>query len=434
MLEWISWIFVCILTILVDNYLYSTMTGVRYPKIDLKFVLLTISLAVINTCASIYLPYNIKMYFNFLIYIIYFKIVYKHEYEKIIITEFLIYIIAAIAETIFFSTTGGLLKLDVNVFLQDPSGRFVLNAFMLIFPIFVISFNIILNVFKFIIKWYREKKTLNLFVMVFLVLYVCFKVMLNIILLNTSSFWKIFSNSSVGIIFLIFIFFFLRQKTVNKKISLDYDLLLNYVENYEKLLDEQSKKTHEFKNQLIIIENMDSSNKVKDYIKDLLDDFEEEILNDQCEKLQYFPSGGLKGLCYHKLSIMEEKKITYYVDVEKSFLNSVVKEICNKNLKDVSKIIGVFLDNAIDSCENCQDKKIIIEARYVDSKIIFSFSNSFEGNLDFSKIGNEGYSTKGAGKGHGLALVRAIIKKHANFNNITEISGLYFVQKLVINL
>ena len=96
------------------------------------------------------------------------------------------------------------------------------------------------------------------------------------------------------------------------------------------------------------------------------------------------------------------------------------------------QILGVYLDNAIEAAEKASDKQIVIEFVNEKDNIRFSLSNSYNGSIKFDEIDKEGYSTKGKGRGVGLALVNEIIAGNSLLKQTREINGKFFVQNLYI--
>lgn len=235
---------------------------------------------------------------------------------------------------------------------------------------------------------------------------------------------------TIGLIIMIFAILYseLNQsnlKEMNRQIN-------NHIIKYEKIIAEQGKANHEFKNQLMVIKGYAEMNspKLLDYLNNVVEDVKKTKSTYMISQLNNFPDGGIKGLIYYKLSIMEDKNIKYnfYVD---SKLKNKMKKMKVDTISNITKILGVLLDNAIDAASMSRTKNIDIEVVCDNNGITFMISNTFKGKINSSKIGT-GYTTKGRGHGYGLRLVKDIIKNNDNFILENNIEKKIYISKFYI--
>ena len=173
-----------------------------------------------------------------------------------------------------------------------------------------------------------------------------------------------------------------------------------------------------------------NSPKLIEYIDSLTVDANKTYSSYLISQLNKFPDGGLKGLLYYKLSIMEDCNISYDINVENG-VKTKLKSLSIKEHKNLTKILGVLLDNAIDASKKCKNKKIIIEVSMEKNKIIFNIQNTYKGDINLNMIGT-GYSAKGKGHGFGLRLVNDIIAKEEIFELENKVEDGYYVSELKI--
>ena len=217
-------------------------------------------------------------------------------------------------------------------------------------------------------------------------------------------------NLVLVLVFVIIVYLLYKESIKSNKLSENYNILLNYLEQYEKEIEEKRKIVHDFKNQLIVINGYaDPSNtKLKEYISEIIK--ENRVIRDNylVKNIDKIPSG-LKGLIYYKFSQLDK---SMNIDL---LIKKKVKEFDDLNPKvnkDVIKIVGILLDNAIESARASNDKYISLEMKKEDNKILIIIENSTDKKVDTSKIMGTGFSTKGKNRGYGLSIVNDIIKSN----------------------
>lgn len=255
-------------------------------------------------------------------------------------------------------------------------------------------------------------------------------------LINAFEFSDNIAGYLVVIITLIWILFYLfKQKIENEAISKKYDDLLNVMKTYEDDIEEQRTMIHETRNELMTIKcKIEDKSKVKEiieYIDSILDDKTSSNMS-KYSKFKYLPSNGIKGFFYYKFMEAEKRNIKVSVNISKKIENSFLGTLDTKTFKDLARIIGVYLDNAIEaSCES-KDKKLGIEIYLIKEEIEIIISNTFENKIIIEKIGKEKFTTKGKNHGHGLLLVKHILRNSSLFDAKNEIINNLYIQKLTI--
>lgn len=107
----------------------------------------------------------------------------------------------------------------------------------------------------------------------------------------------------------------------------------------------------------------------------------------------------------------------------------------SENSHDISKIIGVYIDNAIEAASSSTSKEVEIQFYLENNNIVLCLGNTFVGNIDLSKIDAEGYSTKGNNRGYGLPLAKDLLSKHSDIlESERTIIHNYYVQNLMIKI
>ena len=137
-------------------------------------------------------------------------------------------------------------------------------------------------------------------------------------------------------------------------------------------------------------------------------------------------------MIYHKLSKMEDNNIKYYIYVDKNIKNIFEEQLDIKTYQDITKLLGVFLDNAIDATKDAKVKEIEIDIQKENECIVINISNTFDEGLDIKQIGKKGFTTKGMGHGYGLSIVKDIAKHNESIETIKDVENEKFKQTIIL--
>lgn len=308
------------------------------------------------------------------------------------------------------------------------------------YEISVLIFSIIVNILLVILSKTKVlNKTANKIIvsnfvlkliLYFIVILSTLIVIQNKNLVNTQSIYFIV-NTLMFVFVVIITFVIIDVNNKNSQINNKYNQMMEYMTEYENIIDEQGKKNHEYNNQLMILKGfIDDKKKLRDYLQTIIDDHKTGQ-NYEIRQLSHFPNGGLKGLLYYKLAKMKENDIKYFLYVSKE-TKKPLEKLDLTNYKDISKIFGVLIDNAIDATLKSDKKEIMLDFKMDDDYLVITISNSYKSNVDISKLGT-GFSSKGKGHGFGLRLVKDIIKNNSNLELITEKTSTEIIQTLLID-
>ncbi len=428
----ISWFVIGIIYNLFHCFLFLKLSNSNEKLFSVKSIILSmlfsiINLYVISQGINVIRPVVIHVCY---VLIIYFS--YKTTLSKATIAVLISAVIFSIGELLVSFLSPVLFNINF-VKVSNAIQIIVGNAIIFMFVALFFNNKKVYSFLTSLIKWCIENKLFKIICLSILVL-LTLSVLLSQSILQWNSISSLLIIDTFIICILIFIVLNFKENSDRNKLAHQYDKLLGHVQAYEKLIIEKSKDQHEYKNQLILLRGLISKNNKKaiDYVNQLLDISNKDINYNWLTKLNNIPSGGLKGLIYYKVSQMQEQDIKVYIDISKELEQEKVWKTCDKYLRDVSRVIGVYIDNAIEASIHANKKYVIIEAELVNYDIVFSFSNTYAGSIDVNSIDSAGFSTKGKGKGYGLSLVRDIVDKNSQLEQKREINGIYFVQKLII--
>ena len=330
-----------------------------------------------------------------------------------------------------FSAVINKIEYNYSIFLQN---------ILFLFLLFLITkrFNIILNnIVKNIIPYEKYKYILyfcalcTLITYYFFLMYSIFKVSSYIHLLSIIT-GLIFSLLCTYIT--ISILKNIKLETNNKIESAKLEQQKKYILALEKNNNEIRKFKHDFNNIILGLDgyiNNDDFNKekLKKYFNSTIMTFNNNIeLNDiVIAKLNSIKVSSLKSLITNKVLVAQNNNIDADINIEGEITDFYTDEM------QLSRVLGVLLDNAIEaSLEVTDDKKIDINIIQIDKTTDIQISNTFNNTgtpiADFNK---EGFSTKGTNRGLGLSSAHEIANKLNMLLN-TEIDGNTFIQILTI--
>lgn len=155
----------------------------------------------------------------------------------------------------------------------------------------------------------------------------------------------VFNNNNLGygidyyinagmVIFVVFsLIYVIYNKFQKQAIEDKYNESMEYVLRYEKIINDQGKKNHEYNNQLMVIKGyINNPERLSEYLDEVIGEHKTGQ-NYTVKQLGFLPDGGVKGLLYHKLSKMEDNNIKYYLYVDQNLKD---KDIENSEIETFS--------------------------------------------------------------------------------------------------
>lgn len=283
------------------------------------------------------------------------------------------------------------------------------------------------------IKDMREDNKAAIILMYTLIFISTISIFYNITKINTFSL-KFVTNTVVIISFITVGIIFIKDQTNYGRLAERYNTLFKYVQTLEYSIDNINVGNHEYKNKLAILKNyIDEGDKTNSV--NILNEMIKETMNKDnrvLTKLKKVPKGGIKGLLYYKILIVNKNKINFCIDISDRVIPNI-KKLNIEQLKKICNLIGIYFDNAIEGAKESRKKLLSVEIYNLDDDIEFVFCNTMKNkNIDIEKIGSNGYTTKGKGHGRGLYLAKKIIMKNEWIRAETKIDKNLYIQKLII--
>ena len=394
-------------------------------------VLILLGFILLNILVFKYTTGTIKTIITCLLYSSLFFCIFNIKLSKSVFTSIVYVILLVIPDLLILSTAIYILGISKEYYYSDFASSLLGNISVCL--CLVIITYVLKKPLKKLIN-YNLSTNKKIIVMSSITL-----VMLAIFFYNLIKTFK-FNNNIITylviIVMLICILLYLfKQKIENEKISKKYDELLDVMKSYESDIEEQRTLRHETKNEFATIkcklQDKEDNKTIIEYIDSVIGE-KEKAGSTKYSKFKYLPSNGLKGFFYYKFIEAEKKGINVSINISKQIENSFLKDIETKDFKDLARIIGVYLDNAIEASSTSEDKKLGIEMYLIKEKIEIIITNTFNNEINLDKIGKESFSTKGKHRGHGLLLVNKILSENNMFEAKNEIRGNIYIQSLKI--
>ncbi|WP_390410481.1 sensor histidine kinase [Lacticaseibacillus jixiensis] len=181
-----------------------------------------------------------------------------------------------------------------------------------------------------------------------------------------------------------------------------------YTQQLERSYQQTRKFRHDFKNLLIALKAPDNGAHTQ-YLA-ALSDYSDQVLSRSVLRfgdLTHVHLPALKTLIVTKLTVAEQ----HGIDIAFECMNDVDTLACDEIT--VIRIMGILLDNAIEASELAaqQRLRLLVIDSATDLELIVE--NTFAGKLPkLTQMKQNGFSTKGQGRGVGLANVEEMIQQH----------------------
>ena len=428
----INYFISCVISAVTAIYIIKRLLKVKINyksyKIYACFVSLVFLMLANYSYINGYLSFFVNTFYLIVIMIYLFNNV---KVNNVIIVTIIEQLILFLSELIFSIFIIVLIK-NNNSFLIDIRGSLIANIIICSIALLLINIKIVyiisLKIFDLMAKY--NKYFLSILVVATL------NILLYSIYNNISNYLVVCANIFFISVYSYIAYLFLYEKNRNNVYMEENKLLIKNLNEYEKMLDYQRVNNHENKNQLLVIKSMIEKNdkKLMEYVNEIIKEKREdnEIIYNKAKRI---PSGGLQGLIYQKMLLMQEKNIEIILDIDNQVRKIDFGKLSSKMNYDICRIVGIIIDNAIEETVkfNKKEREIII-SMYVDDEFVIEISNRFKNDLDLNKIYEKGYTSKSKGHGYGLSLLKKIVDENEKITNDIKIVNNIFTQIIKIKM
>lgn len=210
------------------------------------------------------------------------------------------------------------------------------------------------------------------------------------------------------------------------------DDLEKYSEQVESLYETLRGFRHDYTNVLISLSEaiqMRDIDQIKMIYDTVLKDSASDLKQQKFDlaKLTHVTNMPLKSLLSSKLAEAFDKGIHCHVEVEEGVFFTDMRAL------DLITITSILCDNAIEAAVLSETPKLSIAIFKMEGQSVIAVENSTkEDSIDITPLKKRGFSTKGTGRGLGLANIEEILFRYDNVSLETESAQHRFVQLLSV--
>lgn len=410
-------LFVVLLS-LTQNYRYSKrdyvilLLGYMIPSLALYFIVGVASIIFVITFLGVFFYFKFRIFgiINTLLVII---ISVVSDYLSSLLIRLIFNIEpSAISTHVFYFVFHFIISVSIAIIIRQLMNRLKLSylynnrIYLLLLAAFLgLSFTVF---YVYMPKYYNTEKEFE-FQTLFYVIYVC-----------------------VAAIFIILISFTVIREMALQRTKKEINQYYKYTLQIEQINNEMRKFRHDYVNILATLseyireDDMDGLRTYFDQnIAHLHDDMKLNAI--KINGLQNLHVREIKGLLTTKIIQSQEQNINISVEITEQI------DHINMNIVELSRCIGIIMDNAIEASEFVDNPTIQIAFIKNEESILLVFMNKCSKDTPkVHKLFENHYSTKGRKRGIGLTTLKEITEKTDHVFLDTFINNQYFIQKLEI--
>ena len=420
--------------IYISMLLFTYTLSIKSAKIQRIIYVILFSLVALVTTFIIPSPYN--TFINLFACPILVYIIFKVSILKSILAEIFPYIAFIICGPITLNLFIYVFKLSSSEIISIPIYKFTYSLFLYIFVFLVY---LLLKHYKIIFNFLDTvKRNNNLILLINFIVGILVIAVQSYILGIYSNILsiKIILSSILTLLIYFIISLYSLSRTTKLEITtekLEEEKLYN--QTLTLLYDNIRGFKHDFNNIVQGIGGYISTNNMeglKEYYSEVLEDCQR-VNNLSLLSPEIINNPAIYSLLTSKYHIALEAEIKMNLEV---FMDL---STINMKIYELTKILGILIDNAIEAAKQCEEKEITITIRKDSkkNKQLFIIENTYANkDVNINEIFEKGKTSKvnEDAKNHGLGLweVRQIIKKNKNLDLYTTKNEKYFKQQFEI--
>ena len=196
----------------------------------------------------------------------------------------------------------------------------------------------------------------------------------------------------------------IRKAIDSGRIADDRDMVKETLSEVNRLNTTLRAQRHDFMNHLQVVYSLvelDEGKEAIDYIEKIYSDIR------SVSRFMRTESPAVNALLAAKSAECESRHIDMQLEIESAWGNLAAEDYL------VCRVLGNLIDNAVDALSGTQEPRITVKLSESVNACLFTVSNNGPRIPDDIRehIFTQGFSTKGEGRGMGLAICRSIMQK-----------------------
>lgn len=225
----------------------------------------------------------------------------------------------------------------------------------------------------------------------------------------------------------------IKKSAEEKQKIAEYKVLQDYTKKLEELYQQVRSFKHDYINILSTLDcyiDQRDFDGLHEYFHANILPTEEQFAKDTASlgRLGNIQVLELKSILYQKFMKASSLHLNLEIDIPEPIVS--IKYI---DPMELSRIIGIFLDNAVEAAAETEEKRIFCGLLEHNKELIICITNScILENTPIEILYKEGFTTKETGQGIGLYNVKQILKKYPDILHFTTCQSNLFSQELHI--
>lgn len=351
------------ITCLLSVYMWSKIYN---EKLDLKKVNTYISILLLITFIWLNYMYMIG-YIKVLTALIFLDIfnwlIFKKSQKETLISTFLSYSIFFVSEITVTLFTLAVANVSIDNAKNVYIGTLKINIIISLITLLITYTKFPTKIYNFLIK-ITDKIANSVFTILLILMFLIFNFLITPLYYKVNIVVIIIINTALILLYSYITFRMLQQKNRYIKISNKYNMTNTTLKELEQNVTRLKITNHENKNQLLTIRNMIKKGEdSKSLIKHIENIVNTKIKDDETLMLQTstITNSMISSIVYSKMLTMKENDVDAALIISRDIKDLYLSDIPDELAVEVCKIIGVYLDNALEEVSKYEEKLINIE-------------------------------------------------------------------------